>query len=224
MTQLVLPRLNQVGANEWDDVESNDLAIRAVINGGLDNGNLSGAAAITDANLASPNNAAYRTLLTSVGVHGLDNLAGTYLLGSAGDAARTMYKSGQSQGFTGGYSPPDLIHFDDADYVVGSKTQKLRVRAQVAANATAPAITFTVGLYPLTVAGATDALAFTVGTVVTGSTVAIASPPASTITQDNSGDFAIPADGAHCLAVVTSAQIANNSAVTVAVQLQTRSV
>jgi hypothetical protein len=40
MTKLTLPRLNQVGANEWGDVEANDVAIRELVNGGLDNENI----------------------------------------------------------------------------------------------------------------------------------------------------------------------------------------
>lgn len=52
MTDVVLPRLNQTGSNDWSDVESNDVALREIINGELDNGNLSGSAEITGANLA----------------------------------------------------------------------------------------------------------------------------------------------------------------------------
>lgn len=51
MTKLTLPRLNQTGANEWADVESNDVAIREVINGELDSENLKTAAGITRAQL-----------------------------------------------------------------------------------------------------------------------------------------------------------------------------
>jgi hypothetical protein len=40
MSKLTLPRLNQTGANEWGDVEANDVAIRELINGGLDNENI----------------------------------------------------------------------------------------------------------------------------------------------------------------------------------------
>lgn len=53
MSDIILPRLNQTGSNEWDDVEANDKAIRDVVNGGLDDDNLSGAAGITRANLAA---------------------------------------------------------------------------------------------------------------------------------------------------------------------------
>jgi hypothetical protein len=52
MTDVILPRLSQTGANEWADVEANDVALREVINGELDNSNLSGSAGITAANLA----------------------------------------------------------------------------------------------------------------------------------------------------------------------------
>lgn len=53
MTSIVLPKLSQTGANEWADVEDNDVAVRDVVNGKLDNGNLSGTAGITRANLAA---------------------------------------------------------------------------------------------------------------------------------------------------------------------------
>ena len=96
----------------------------------------------------------------------------------------------------------------------------MRVRAQISANATAPAITFTTGLYPLTVAGGSDGLVYTAGTVVSGSTVAQATPSASTITQTNSGAFTIPSDGAYALACVTNGTIANNAAVQISAQVQ----
>lgn len=53
MTQIILPKTSQTGANEWADVEDNDKAIRDVVNGELENDNLSGAAGITRANLAA---------------------------------------------------------------------------------------------------------------------------------------------------------------------------
>lgn len=53
MTKVVLPRTNQTGANEWGDVEANDVAIREVVNGELDNENLKSAAGITRGKLAA---------------------------------------------------------------------------------------------------------------------------------------------------------------------------
>lgn len=187
-------------------------------------------ASVTDAKLASPNNSAYRTIHHSYGMLANDAAAATYMLGahnfSGAGATPGLAASGAGLAITtGAFSyPASMFYFDDADYTVGSLTQKLRLRAQVACNATQAAITFTFGLYPVTVAGSADTLALTLGTVVSSSTVAIASPSASTVTSSSNSDFTIPSDGAYALGVVTSAQLTNNSAVSLHAQLQTRSV
>lgn len=54
MTNIVLPKLNQTGANEWADVQDNDEAIKKVVNGELDNENLKAGAGITDTKFAKP--------------------------------------------------------------------------------------------------------------------------------------------------------------------------
>lgn len=202
-----LPKTSQIGTNEWADVEDNDQALAAAINGNIE-----------DANLASPPHGLYKTIFTVDGGLGLDAVAGTYLFqtGAAGAMSASPFTSSPITA----YNP--LFYFDDADYTVANKTLKLRLRAQVAANATAPAINFTFGLYPITVAGGADAMTYTAGTVVPGSTAALTTPSASTITQGNSGDFAFPVDGAYAFAVVTSGTIANNSAVSCHAQLQYR--
>lgn len=105
---------------------------------------------------------------------------------------------------------PPLIYFDDADFAVASKTQKLRIRAQIAVNGTQPNVTFTVGLYPVTAAGGADALTLTLGTVVGGSTVAFSAPSANTISQSTSSNFTTPSDGAYALGVSLSAQVTAN--------------
>lgn len=228
MSDVVLPRLNQTGANEWGDVEANDVAIREVVNGELDNGNLDGAAGITDANLASPNNSVYRLLLAAGQVLSQDAGAGTYpLTGFGREGGGGGVLSGQNVligvATTAGLTAP-FFYFDDTDYAVSSKTQKLRLRAQIACNATKAAIKFTFGLYPLTVAGGADELKLSLGTVASGSTVEINEPAASTVAAAVGSDFTIPADGAYVLGVVTSATLTNNSAVLLSAQLQTRSV
>lgn len=187
-------------------------------------------ALLADTALASPNNSAYRTLLMAQSPITRDASAGTYILGTSyGDTGGFLLPA--LNGTNLAYAPtasqesvslPSLIYFDDADYTVGGKTQKLRLRAQVLCNATAPAINFTVGLYPVTVAGAADNLTFTLGTVVTGSTVALNTPSASTVNQGNSGDFTIPADGPYALGFVSSGTLANNAACFVYGHLQTR--
>jgi hypothetical protein len=225
MTDIVLPKLSQSGTNEWADVEDNDVAIRTVVNGQITNGNLSGSAGITDANLASPNNSVYRKIFHSSGMLGADAGAATYMLGSNASSSSLMLSSTiDVEPSDGAERSPDLFYFDDADYTVAGLTRKLRLRAQVAANATQPVLTFTFGLYPITIAGSADKLTFSLGTVVASSTVAIASPAASTVTSGVNSDFTIPADGSYALGVVTSAGMTNNSAVAVYAQLQLRHV
>ena len=114
-----------------------------------------------------------------------------------------------------------IIYLDDADY---GTSPKLRCRFQVITNATAPGtITFTGGLYPVdAVAGGTDLITYDLGTVVTGSTVAIAHPLTSPRNQGNSGDFTFPADGYYTPGFVQSATLAANAATSVHMQLQIR--
>lgn len=184
---------------------------------------ISDTAAIPDGNLASANNSVYKTIYAVNGSISPDAGADTrifYELDTNGSTAGSMQASGTSG--TAGYLPY-LFYFDDADYAVAGLTTRLRLRFQVACNATAlSSVTLTAGLYPVTVAGGADAIAFTAGTVVTGSTVAVANATASTISQGNSGDFTVPSDGAYCFAVVQSATLTNNSLVTCHLQLQYR--
>jgi hypothetical protein len=236
MTQVSLPNLKQTGANEWEDVEGNDRALRDVINGQLANDNLSGSAGITGANIASatitndklanPGSSVYRTIFFAGGALGSTWGAATYLLGSdgIGGGANQMGQSPDSVGTSSGYQFPPVFRFVAADYAVSGLTTKLQIRAQVLANATAPAINFTIGLYPVTVAGGASVLTFTAGTVVSGSTVAINTPPASTVTAGVASAITIPSDGTYMLGVATNASIALNSLVMVAAQLQTRNV
>lgn len=51
MTQIILPNVNVTGDNLWSQVEGNDNAIKSVVNGGLDNGNIATGADISGAKL-----------------------------------------------------------------------------------------------------------------------------------------------------------------------------
>lgn len=51
MSKVTLPRTNQIGTNEWADVESNDAALAEVINGKLDNENIAAGANIARSKL-----------------------------------------------------------------------------------------------------------------------------------------------------------------------------
>lgn len=79
-------------------------------------------------------------------------------------------------------------------------TTKLKL-AIVEYNNTAPAVTITAALYPVTVSGTAAAL----GTAVTGSAVAFTTPAANSINTADSGDFDRPADGVYCVGYTVSA-------------------
>jgi hypothetical protein len=222
MTQVVLPRLNQTGANEWSDVQSNDEALQKVVNGELESDNIKNGT-IDDTDLVSPNNATYRLLGQGFSVMSLELAAGTYILmtatrnnnGIAVNKERIINESVLA-------FAPAAISLNKADYEVGGKTQKLRLRAQVMSNATKATIKYTFGLYPLTLEGSGVELKAVLGTVVAGSTVEISEPAASTITGAAGADFSIPADGAYCLGFVTSAKLNANQSSFLQAQLQTR--
>lgn len=182
----------------------------------LTNANLTGAAGITDANLASPNNSVYKTLFDANSGVNPDKVAGTYLFQNSG-LVTSPYTLSTGAAFVGFY-------FDDADYTVGGKTTKLRVRGQVLTNGTIPAITFTFGLYPVAFSGAADTLTATLGAVVAGTTAAVASPSANGTANASSSDATIPSDGLYILGVVTSATLTNNAACALNAQLQVRNV
>jgi hypothetical protein len=173
---------------------------------------------LEDTGLASPNNSAYRTIYATSTQARSVWAAGTYWL-----APSTGNPSLSGSSVEGGNTLP-FFQFAKADYEVANKTQKLRLRAQIGANATKPTIKFTFGLYPVTVAGAAKNLAVTLGAAVSGSTLEFNEPAASTFTSKETSDFTIPADGVYAFGIVTSAEITVNAAVFLSTQLQTRSV
>lgn len=177
-----------------------------------------GAGKVSDEKLGSPNNTVYRLIFA----------ASSLLKEEAvGEKLRMLTGVSGLNAQISGESAPNLFsafHFAAGDYAVAGKTLKLRLRAQVAANATKPALKFTFGLYPITVAGGANTINVTLGTVVPGSTVEFNEPAASAVTLGSSGDFAVPADGAYVFGVVNSAKLTASAFVGLNAQLQTRNV
>jgi hypothetical protein len=211
------PNTNVIDA---DPINANFTALRNAVNA-LDADNMAATGAnLTDAHFAATAGmySAYKTVQTASAIAADAYSAGTYFLAPGETGTDGLLLSGA----TTNHQTPDVFYFDDADYAISGRTTKLRVRAQVLVNATAPAITFTFGLYPVTVGGGPAVVAFTAGTVVSGSTTAIASPGASAGSQANSGDFTIPSDGYHALCVALSGDPAANFRGLVSAQLQVR--
>jgi hypothetical protein len=124
--------------------------------------------------------------------------------------------------------PADFaIELDPAIYNANSRTTKLRLQLTAFTNAVAPAITFTVGLYPIATYGGASAAApliATLGAVVSGSTAAVASPAAAGRTPGVGADFNFPAAGAYVIAVAVSGASAANSLTQLVAQLEMRQV
>lgn len=162
-------------------------------------------------------NALYRDIWQDSSSHTAGKVAGTYALAWGNVAA----VSG-----TGTLYPQGVFYFDPADYgTIGSLTTKLRLRAFLHVNDVAPTGNFTFGLYPITrpaTSGGAGLDIFTLGTVVTGSSVAINTPAADSSSQGSSGDFAAPAAGWYCIGVVTTATVAASSHLHFAARLQVR--
>lgn len=171
--------------------------------------------------------AVYRTLLFGFTTLGPDEPADTHMFGHRGvnsTRGATNLFTGINLVGTDRVAAVSMIRYEAADYALANRKTKLRLRVQIGTNGTVPAITFTTGLYPLDFAGAADVLTPSVGTVITGSTVAISSPVANGVTEADSGDFTPPADGDYGFAVVCGAALTNNAAVEIAAHLQLRHV
>jgi hypothetical protein len=113
-----------------------------------------------------------------------------------------------------------LFHIDPADYPSGAT---LRVRILVVTNATAPTSTFTGGLYPTsTYVGGAAALTYTLGTVTSGSTAAVAAPSLGTANTAVSTDFTFPTAGAYALGLVITTNMVANSSALVRVTLEVK--
>jgi hypothetical protein len=110
-----------------------------------------------------------------------------------------------------------MIYLAAADYAISGRTTFLRMRAQQLTAGTAPASTIQVRLHPVS---SLSAGSITLGSVTTGSEVDFVSTAANTRAQDNSGDFAFPADGYYAIAVDSDVATAAASAHTITFQLQ----
>jgi hypothetical protein len=118
-----------------------------------------------------------------------------------------------------------LIHLDPAKYNANARTTKLALRIAGAATPTGPGTTMTFGLYPIATFGQDPTFnprVDSVGTVVTGSTAAIATPAASTFVTATSTDFNFPTAGAYLIAAVNSGAMAASTGFGAAVYLDMR--
>jgi len=167
-------------------------------------------------------NATYRTIAqASSGYRDIDSpgFPSLYFISSGGDGLVDVGGPGDSR------TTPVAIYIDPADYpTVGTLAAKLRIRAQILINDTAPAGDFTVGLYPFTIlGGGADTITLTLGTLVTGSsTTTLVAPSALSANTIVGTDFAMPSAGNYILGITSTAAPAFGSQVGINLQLQMR--
>jgi hypothetical protein len=159
----------------------------------------------------------WRSVLACAGIGSSALTAATWVFMENGGMAPAA--AGQTVAFKG-------VYIDDADYTVSGKTTKLRLRAQLSTNATAPGVNFTFGLHVVTVSGggAGQIQASSIGAAIAGSTVAINAPGGSSQNQGVSTEFNVPADGFYMLGVTPSGAPAANSIQNFNAQLQLKHV
>jgi hypothetical protein len=148
----------------------------------------------------------YNIISEASASHTAARVAGTYAM-TDGDAAAI---SG-----TGTLYPVKIIRITGADYpTVDGIATKLNLQIALAVNDVAPTGNYTFGLYPITrpaTSGGIGLDIYTLGTVVTGSTVLFTAPAADGLLTGASGDFAIPADGFYVVGFVSTAAVAASS-------------
>jgi len=151
-------------------------------------------------------NATWRALLTVSGSHTAGKFAGTYTFG-AGDPLVLAA--------SGSLTPISTVYLDPADYpTINSVATIARLRVQLYTNDVAPTGNFTIGLYPITrpaASGTAGQCRYTLGTVISGSTVLFTAPAADGLLTGVSTSFALPAAGHYAIAVVTTANVAANA-------------
>lgn len=152
-----------------------------------------GSTNIDYSNIAAVVQSQYVTIETAV-AQGTGLTAGTFLFNPA-LVATTASTAGAA-----------AFNLDASDYPSGTRSPKLRIMAFSMVNATAPAISYTYGLYPIaTSVGGSGINSVTVGAVVASSTCTITTPAAnSTNNRAVSSDISFPTAGAYALGVVPS--------------------
>lgn len=159
----------------------------------------------------------YQTIMEASGSHTAAKAAGTYALGDGYPAA----VSG-----TGTLDPIKTIFIAAADFPsVDGKATKLRLRVQLYVNDVAPTGNFTFGLYPITrpaTSGGAGLDIYTLGTVVTNSTVLFTTPAADGLLNGASADFALPSDGHYVIGFISTAAVATSSHLHMVASIQKR--
>lgn len=235
-------RLSGVGNGVWGQSTAID-TVRVVVKGGRYEGFAAGAYIGTNAvgwsvdNMETPSCTAPITLISSDTTHRFSNNNPS---GTPTQLEETWKKiepkGGQMDALSSnrvllpdatvgstGTNVRAAIYLDPADYAVMGRTTKLRVEATVITNDTAPGMSFTIDLRPLTTpVGAAAVVAGTVGGSATATAGTFTTPAANSITRRAGTEIAFPTAGLYVLYVGVSTGMAANSSVVIRANLAVR--
>jgi len=154
-------------------------------------------------------------------VHGGGNVgagitAATYIMWGGPIAAA----SSPVQALGGAGTAGGAFRLDPAFWTMTGFVPKIRILWMCHVGATAPAQTLTCGLYPVTTF--TNTGVAVVGTVVSGTTAAFASPAANSHTLTTTTDVNVPAANWYMLGVAVGGTTATSSSTQLVAQVQVR--
>lgn len=193
-----------------NDVQDMFGDISTLVNGNLDAGNM--ATSMKPATLMG----AYRTVgVAPFFVTSLTSIAGTYYTTVGGQILLS--------GTSGATNAPALLPVNLTGHAVTGLATSFRLVVSYLVNGVGPNITFTYGLYPVTSTSGSNVLVTTLGTVVTGSTIASVNPggPGSTLTGS---DFTITGSAGYLVGIALSAMPTGNSIIAGQVALQVHNI
>jgi hypothetical protein len=185
-----IPILLQPDASEDPKIQTALSQLVATINA-LDTANLSPSAGIVDGQFASPTSAVWRTVSETDVLLNASFVAlttGVYWCPRQENSGIQLSGAGATSSAEGLWVPPVA-----GDVAVAGKTTRLRLRVGYVTNATAPGVAITWGLYPVTTGGATPNIAYTLGTVISGSTAVATAPGGSGAGEAKSAGFDLSA-------------------------------
>lgn len=198
------------------DISGSLTDLKTFLNGGSITDTNIQAAGLTDTSLASPTNAVWRTVFSINAVVSALTTTACYFQTTGGSVA------------TGGFGAPVglWVPITAGDVAVAGKTTRLRSRVSWATNAGAAGITLTWGLYLVNVLGGTaqNGVNLTLGSVIAGSTAAVASPSIDTVgsVTGSSFDLSTLVGSQYVPGVVGSGSQGANSSVSFQYELQMR--
>jgi hypothetical protein len=177
---------------------------------------LAGVNSVDDAQLASANNSTWKNLFIAQQTASAGSMvSGTTYLALTGSP--NWIAVGSATG-----TPYVMYYIDTADLAVTGKTLKVRLKAAILTNSTAPGINITYGLSNITGASGSPTLALGVAAALTE--VTLTTPPAQSGATGNSTETTFSTSGYYGIHAKVSGSAAANSLWTASLTAQYRHV